>query len=122
MTGPESTPRTDRAAGANLPPIPGERMARQIEDATESAVDEDADARDLRSPDPQRSRLALPGAGFSAGFGASDRASHGAELPTHAAHPALSSSWPNTRPADPHCPPPARLSKHERSETTSHGR
>ena len=43
MTGPESTPRTDRAAGANLPPIPGERMARQIEDATESAVDEDAD-------------------------------------------------------------------------------
>ena len=38
-----STPRTDRAPGAVEPPLPGERMAQQIEDAVESSVDRDAD-------------------------------------------------------------------------------
>lgn len=36
------TPRSDRTA-AYVPPIPGERMANQIEDAAESHVDADAD-------------------------------------------------------------------------------
>lgn len=43
MTDFESTPRTDRAPGASLPPIPGEAAARHFQDATESAVDEGGD-------------------------------------------------------------------------------
>jgi hypothetical protein len=37
-----SAPRSDRTA-AYVPPIPGERMANQIEDAAESRLDADAD-------------------------------------------------------------------------------
>ena len=43
MTWPESAHRTNKAPGRHLPPIPGEKMARQIENATESAIDEGAD-------------------------------------------------------------------------------
>ena len=64
MTWPESAHRTNKAPGRHLPPIPGEKMARQIENATESAIDEGADLesnefrvgrpdlRPLRSPHP----------------------------------------------------------------------